>query len=660
MWPIVEVVRLHRVHQCLTTAAVVCLVAVVARNLGLQPRVPLWDHAYDAVALLAVAICGVRACSTRGAERAAAALFGLGLLLCASADIYFSVVLGNLAEIPYPSLADVGYLGFYPAAYAGLVLLLRARAPRLSSGVWLDGILCALAGAAVGAALVLNLVASTHGSLATVATNIAYPLADAMLLSFVVAVWFVAGRGAGTTWRLLGVAFAGWAIADVIYLIQAARDTYVEFTMLDTAWPLCGLLIALAAGRPAGRLEARAVRRGMLVIPAVATLMALGVLVVDHYVRVNIVAVWLATAAVGAAVVRFALAFRQNLRTLDASEVEAATDHLTDLGNRRALLAHLERLVAGATPERPALLALFDLDGFKGYNDTFGHPAGDALLTRLGRALDAAVAGSGAAFRMGGDEFCVAAPVYDRHLLERAREALCAFGEGFDVRCSYGTVAIGLEATDASEALRVADQRMYANKRGGRRSSGETVHEVLLRVAAEHDGELRDHVDDVAVLAELVARELRLSDAEVLEVRRAAALHDIGKVAIPDSILRAPRALTEDEWGYMRQHTLIGERIIAAAPELAGVARIVRSSHERYDGGGYPDGLATDAIPLGARIVAVCDSYDAIVSDRAYRAGRTHEEALAELSRCAGTQFDPEVVAAFRLAQHSAPPALVA
>ena len=205
----------------------------------------------------------------------------------------------------------------------------------------------------------------------------------------------------------------------------------------------------------------------------------------------------------------------------------------------------------------------------------------------------------------------------------------------------------------------MADQRMYANKRGGRRTSGETVHEVLLRVAAEHDGELRDHVDDVAVLAELVARELQLGDAEVLEVRRAAALHDIGKVAIPDSILRAPRALTEDEWGYMRQHTLIGERIIAAAPELAGVARIVRSSHERYDGGGYPDGLATDAIPLGARIVAVCDSYDAIVSDRAYRAGRTHEEALAELSRCAGTQFDPEVVAAFRLAQHSVP-ALVA
>ncbi len=497
-----KIVRLHRVHQCLTTAAVLCLVAVVARNLGLELRVPLWDHAYDAVALLAVAICGVRAWSTTGAERAASALFGLGLLLCASADIYFSVVLMDLAEIPYPSLADVGYLGFYPPAYAGLVLLLRARAPRLSSGVWLDGILCALAGAAVGAALVLNLVASTR--------------------------------------RLVGD-------GRHQYRLSAGRRD-----------------VAVVCRR-------RVVRR----------------------------------------------------RARCRHDVAAARRGIRRLGDRGRDLPH----PGGA----------WHLRGV--------HAAGHGMAAV--RTADRARGGPPAA----GDEFCVAAPVYDRQLLERAREALCAFGEGFEVRCSYGTVALGLEATDASEALRVADQRMYANKRGGRRSSGETVHEVLLRVAAEHDGELRDHVDDVAVLAEVVARELQLSDAEVLEVRRAAALHDIGKVAIPDSILQAPRALTEDEWRYMRRHTLIGERIIAAAPELAGVARIVRSSHERYDGGGYPDGLATDEIPLGARIVAVCDSYDAIVSDRAYRSGRTHEEALAELSRCAGTQFDPEVVAAFRMAQ---------
>jgi HD-GYP domain-containing protein (c-di-GMP phosphodiesterase class II) len=151
----------------------------------------------------------------------------------------------------------------------------------------------------------------------------------------------------------------------------------------------------------------------------------------------------------------------------------------------------------------------------------------------------------------------------------------------------------------------------------------------------------------VALLAEAVGRELGLPAAQLLEIRRAAELHDIGKVAIPDSILHAPRALDASEWQYMRQHTLIGERIISEASELTGVATIVRSSHERFDGGGYPDGLAGEEIPLGARIVAVCDTYDAIVSDRAYRRGRTHAEALEELERCSGSQFDPAIVAAF-------------
>ena len=164
----------------------------------------------------------------------------------------------------------------------------------------------------------------------------------------------------------------------------------------------------------------------------------------------------------------------------------------------------------------------------------------------------------------------------------------------------------------------MADQRMYANKRGGRRSSGETVHQVLLRVAAEHDGELRDHVDDVAELVERVGRELASATPSSLEVRRAAALHDIGKVAIPDAILQAPRALTPTSGNTCAstRHRRAHHRRRARLP---GVARIVRSSHERYDGGGYPDGLAGDEIPLGARIVAVCDAYDAMVTDRAYR-----------------------------------------
>ena len=182
---------------------------------------------------------------------------------------------------------------------------------------------------------------------------------------------------------------------------------------------------------------------------------------------------------------------------------------------------------------------------------------------------------------------------------------------------------------------------MYANKRGGRRSTDEAVHQVLLRVAAEHDGDLPDHVDDVADMVAGVGRGLGLSGDELLEVRRAAALHDIGKVAIPDAILHAPRALTEDEWEYMRQHTIIGERIIAAAPELRGVGKIVRSSHERWDGGGYPDRLAGEEIPLGARIVAVCDAYDAMVTDRAYR-GAAHPRGARGAQALRGRAVRPD------------------
>jgi two-component system, cell cycle response regulator len=149
------------------------------------------------------------------------------------------------------------------------------------------------------------------------------------------------------------------------------------------------------------------------------------------------------------------------------------------------------------------------------------------------------------------------------------------------------------------------------------------------------------------MLAGEVGRVLGLPEDELVHVRRAAALHDIGKVAIPDAILHAPRGLEPDEWEYMRRHTIIGARIIGAAPELAPVADMVRASHERFDGGGYPDGLAGEAIPLGARIVAVCDSYDAMVTTRPYRDALSVEEALAELRRCAGSQFDPAVVAAF-------------
>jgi putative nucleotidyltransferase with HDIG domain len=203
------------------------------------------------------------------------------------------------------------------------------------------------------------------------------------------------------------------------------------------------------------------------------------------------------------------------------------------------------------------------------------------------------------------------------------------------------------EAADAAEALRIADQRMYAFKHASRMSASKQSKDVLLSALSERDPALYEHMSSVAELAERTARRLGLSRDELEIVRHAAELHDVGKVAIPDEILAKAGPLTEEEWTFVRRHTLAGERIVSAAPALNAVSRLVRSSHERWDGAGYPDGLAGEAIPLGARIVAVADAFDAMTAGRPYRAAISHEEALAELQRCAGTQFDSAVVAAF-------------
>jgi diguanylate cyclase (GGDEF)-like protein len=338
------------------------------------------------------------------------------------------------------------------------------------------------------------------------------------------------------------------------------------------------------------------------------------------------------------------ISLRASRRELQAA---ATTDGLTGLANRRQLMIDLERRTMRAAAD-PAVLLLFDLDGFKIYNDTFGHLAGDVLLTRLGQALDRSMQGNGRAYRLGGDEFCVLADADARERVELlAPAALAEHGDGFSITASYGAVAIPQEAAIANEALLIADQRMYAQKNSGRASAQRQSTDVLLRALAERHPGLEGHIGGVALLAEAVGRHLGLEGEELDHVRVAAELHDVGKVAIPDAILNKPGPLDADEWAFMRRHTLIGERIVAAAPALGAVAKLVRASHERWDGRGYPDAAAGDDIPLGARIVAVCDAYDAIVADRPYRRGRSAAAAMDELERCSGSQFDPAVVAAF-------------
>ncbi|HEV7174376.1 MAG TPA: HD-GYP domain-containing protein, partial [Solirubrobacteraceae bacterium] len=196
-------------------------------------------------------------------------------------------------------------------------------------------------------------------------------------------------------------------------------------------------------------------------------------------------------------------------------------------------------------------------------------------------------------------------------------------------------------------ALQLADERMYERKRTRSSSAKEQTRDVLVRIMHAKQPGLREHSTGVARLAMSMGRRLGMNAEQLDELGRAAELHDIGKVGIPDAILEKPGVLDAGEWEFIHQHTILGERILSAAPALRPVAKIVRASHERWDGRGYPDGLCGEEIPLAARIVAVCDAYEAITSERCYRAARSNEEARAVLLDEAGHQFDPVVVEAF-------------
>jgi two-component system cell cycle response regulator len=607
------------------------------------------DWVYCGVSVGAGAMCVVRGLAVRR-ERAAWLVMGAGVFAWAGGDITWTVLLANDPNPPYPSISDFLYLAFYPASYASLLLVARSRTDSFRSSLWLDGAIAGLTVAAVIATLFFQpIVDATSGSPTEIAVNLAYPVGDLLLMGLVVAIFGLNGWRLDPVWLLLGGGLALSALADGVYLVQTARDTYVEGTVLDAAWPASVFVVALAAWQ-APRKTLAIPDWVIMAVPVAGGFVAVQLLVYDHFQRVNPAAVSLAAWALLLALARMALAFLENQRILAQTHTEARTDSLTGLRNRRSLIADLEVQLRLATVGSPRALLLFDLDGFKEYNDAFGHPAGDGLLVRLAARLAEAVGSDGAAYRLGGDEFCVlVAPGRNGidPMLAACSAALHERGDGFEVSTSFGVVLLPEEAETPTLALQLADRRMYARKGGRRMSAAHQSRDVLLRTLSERRPELRLRLRDIGELALAVGRELHMGPEGLDEVARAAELHDVGKIAVPDAILDKPGALDPVEWSFMRRHPLIGERILLAAPALRPVARLVRSSHERFDGGGYPDGLRADEIPLGARIVAVCDAFDAMTTDRPYREAVSETDAIAELRRCAGTQFDPMVVEAF-------------
>ncbi len=623
--------------------AVFAAVTVLAPSTGeLSAFFDVW--VYNALMLFACVVAGSHAYLVRR-ERTAWAVITAALACWTFGEVWFVA----FEPETFPNTGDAGYLAFYVLLYAGIVLLLRSSAREIAGTLWLDGLTAALAAAALSAAVLVELVLeTTEGSKSAVATNLAYPLGDVLLLSAVFGIFSLTGWKPGHRWLVMGVGILASTTADAVFLFQTANETYVEGTWIDVLWPAAMLLIALAAWTPDRTQEELDVAgRPLLAVPVVCALVATGVLAYDHFRQINPLAVSLAVLTLLLVIARLVVTFRENSRLYTLTREEAVTDALTGLGNRRRLIADLDRrLAAPAMPK--TLLMLFDLNGFKRYNDTFGHPAGDALLARLGGKLADVPGPDGVVYRLGGDEFCVIVPAGEgeaEELIDRACEALVERGEGFDVTTSFGAVILPDEATNTSHALQTADERLYAQKYS-RHGESERTMAALLEALLVREPDLHERLADVGSLAAATGARLGLRRDELDDLSRAAQLHDLGKLAVPDEILRKDGPLDEREWAFVRQHTIVGERILRASPALRSAASTVRSSHENWDGSGYPDGLAGDDIPLAARIVRACDAYVAMTSARPYRPARTPEEALNELMRLAGTEFDPAVVRA--------------
>ena len=357
------------------------------------------------------------------------------------------------------------------------------------------------------------------------------------------------------------------------------------------------------------------------------------------------------------------------------SEV-ARTDSLTGLLNRRGFEETLKSELARARrSHRPVTLVVGDLDHFKLVNDRFGHQRGDEALQRFSELLIGVKRSIDGAARIGGEEFALILPDTDRNgayvmaerLRRRVREELVGYGLPLSV--SIGIAGYPSHGSTGDELLRHADQAMYVAKRLGRdrsviystevgktdpgidgRPSGKVEHLPAVLILAE-TLDLRDtgtatHSQSVGRYAELIALALGLEEERVERVRLAGLLHDIGKIGVPDDILRKPGPLGREEWDEMRKHPELGARILAGA-NLEDISAWVLAHHERPDGSGYPAGLRTQEIPVEARILSVADAFEAMTAERVYSSPILVSEAVTELLRHAGTQFDAEVVGKF-------------
>jgi diguanylate cyclase (GGDEF)-like protein len=362
-------------------------------------------------------------------------------------------------------------------------------------------------------------------------------------------------------------------------------------------------------------------------------------------------------------------AARHRIAELEArlSQVEHRDPLTGSLLSQRAFRTQLELDVARADRyARPLSIALIDVDRFRQLNLEHGYPAGDAVLAGLGHVIAEETRMNDLACRMGGDEFAILFGETEAVEAQAAVQRILLKLEELEVGALHGIpVSVGIAGlrpgqrpeallADAGAALEEAraaggSQAVLHADGQAKEKAGAGQGNVIAALASaleERDRYTGEHSESVVDLTARVGDALAIGPREIEEIRTAALLHDIGKVGVPDEILHKPGKLDEHEWEIMRQHPVIGERILRAIPGFGSIARMVRHEHERWDGSGYPDRLAGTAIPIGSRIILACDAYHAMTSNRPYRKAMPHADAMAELTANSGTQFDPDVVQA--------------
>jgi two-component system cell cycle response regulator len=449
---------------------------------------------YDAVVLSAGLACLLKA-RKAGVERSAWLAIAAAVLCWGASEVYWTAFLAHNPSPPYPSPADIGYLAFYPLAATGVYLLVRARTQELDWRLWMDGLIAALGTAALGAALVFEFVADrTTGTTVQVATTLAYPLGDILMLALVVGVVALTRWRPGRTWMLLLIGLAALVAADVAYTLQSTDAGLPQGNWIEPIYLFAAVCLGGEAWQNrADTIQSKARFDGWreLMVPALFATVMIALFAMQYFSRASGLTTVLWAATMIAVIARLGLSVRENKRLLE----QVKTDQLTGLGNQGRLQIDLaERCLRAA--EEPLTLLLLDLNGFKRYNDTFGHPAGDEILARMGAQLNAAMGADGAAYRIGGDEFAVLTAGADGRsgpVAKRAAEALTASGKGFELNAAWGSVTIPDEADAPAPAMQLADVRMYAQKESRRLAHDDALEiegaAVSVRLETTRSGE---------------------------------------------------------------------------------------------------------------------------------------------------------------------------